>query len=395
MSEPELMTGSPPPSEQQVTLHNWRVPPFNRWSFHHVQELVPSATIEPNSANHTEFTSEQKDLSDITFIDHLGAKQSVAEFMPANQTDAFLVLHQGRVVYERYFNGMREQTPHIAMSVSKSLTAGLVGVFVDRGLLDPKAGVTRLLPELQGSAFEDCTLQHLLDMTAGVEFSEDYLAASGDIVEYREVSGWKPLSPASEVRDLRTWLTLRKKSGVHGAAFHYVSPCTDLLGWVLERAGGKPFHELFSEMIWQPLGAKYPAYVTVDALGAPRTAGGICLSLRDLARFGQLYLNQGQHKDRPLISKTWVHDTTQNFDRDAWRAGELADFLPTGGYRNKWWILGNDLGAFTGIGVYGQWIYVAPKTDTVIAVFSSQPLPVDDNISFDSLACFDAIARGW
>ena len=392
MTDECLMQGSPPPATQQVTLSNWRMPPFNRWSFHHVQQLVPCAIIARDESTTSPLPVHGKTLPAVDFINHCGEQKSLEQFMQDSQTDAFLVMRRGQIVFEKYFNGMTPRTTHIAMSVSKSLTAALVGVFVGKGWLNPADTVIQLIPELAGSAFADCTLQHLLDMTAGVDFNEDYLADAGLIVEYREVSGWKPRSTTTPPHDLRSWLSLRKKSGVHGERFHYVSPCTDLLGWVLERSGGKPFHELFAEFVWGPMGAQYDAFVTVDSLGAPRTAGGICLTLRDLARFGQLFLQHGVIDGEQIIPQAWVADTVHNFERESWRNGESYAMLPNGGYRNKWWITGNELGAYTGIGVYGQWIYVAPKTETVIAVFSSQPLPVDDKITTDSLACFEAIA---
>ena len=279
------------------------------------------------------------------------------------------------------------------MSVSKSLSATLAGVYVSAGHLDPSDMVIEVIPELAGSAFEDCTVQHLLDMTAGVDFNEDYLADEGLIVEYREVSGWNPPTSKTVDGDLRSWLPVLRKKGTHGQAFHYVSPCTDLLGWVLERAGGEPFNEAFSSHLWAPMGAEFDGYITVDRLGAPRTAGGICVTLRDLARFGQMYLERGVSAGTQVVPVEWIDDTVYNYDRAAWRAGELADTLPGGGYRNKWWVTGNGHGAYTGSGVHGQWLYIDPTAETVIAVFSSQPVPADEDVFEASLTCFNTIAQ--
>ena len=393
MTDSTLMLGSPPSKDTQVTLENWRIEPFNRWAFHHVRELIPSAGISRGTGPLRSLDTRPRDLMSLGFTNHEGVEIDVERFLTTTQTDGFLVLHHGRIVTERYFNGLTESQPHILMSVSKSLTATLAGIVVSRGLLDPSKTVIELIPELAGSAFEDCTLQHILDMTVGIEFDEDYLANEGLITEYREVSGWKPPTPATIDGDLRSWLPGLKKCGEHGTKFHYVSPCTDLLGWIMERATGKPFHQLFSEEVWEPMGAQFDAYVTVDRFGASRTAGGICVTLRDLARFGQMLLDNGHANTRQIVPANWINETVTSFDRVAWRAGEGFDFLPEGGYRNKWWVIGNDLGAYTGIGVYGQWLYVAPGAQTVIAVFASQPSPVDDNISNDSIGCFEAIAR--
>ena len=393
MSNQPLMSGSPPSEENQVTLANWWTPPFNQWAFSHVRELIPTALIARGAGAVRPLESQSRDLMGIKFTTHEGVETDLESFLNRTQTDGFAVLHRGRVVTERYFNGLRPRQPHILMSVSKSLTATLAGILVSQGLLDPTQTLIKLIPELCESAFADCTLQQLLDMTVGVEFDEDYLANTGLITEYREVSGWRPPSAKTVDGDLRSWLPTLRKSGEHGAMFHYVSPCTDLLGWIIERAGGNTFNELFSQLVWEPMGAEFDAYVTVDRLGAPRTAGGICVTLRDLARFGQMFLHNGHANTQQVVPTDWIVDTTTNADPVAWKAGESAEFLPGGGYRNKWWVIGNKLDAYTGIGVYGQWLYIAPQADTVIAVFASQPLPVDDAISNDSIACFEAIAR--
>ena len=390
---PDLMTSFAAAKDGQVTLDNWRTPPYNRWAFQHVRELIPSANIWRGPGPVWQFDRHPTDLMSVLFTDHTGAVTDVARFLAANQTDGFLVMHHGRIVTERYFNGFKEHRPHILMSVSKSLTATLASIFIGRGVLDPSQTVTDLMPEVKGSAFEDCTLQHILDMTVGVDFMENYLDDTGMFAQYREVSGWKPPSPENADGDLRSWLPTLQKKGEHGTAFHYVSPCTDLLGWILERAGGRAFYALFSDIIWQPMGAEFDAYITVDRLGAQRTAGGICVTLRDLARFGQMLLEGGHANGLQIVPYSWIEDTVLNGDRAAWLAGESEAFLPSGCYRNKWWITGNDHGAYTGIGVYGQWLYIDPTASAVIAVFSSQPLPDDDNVSIDSIRCFEAIGR--
>ena len=393
MDNVNLMKGSPPSAQAQVTLANWRTPPFNRWAYHHVRELIPTACISRGAATVWSLAYQPQELMDLRFTNHENTLVSVEKFLHSSQTDGFLVLHQGRIVTERYFNDLKQHEPHILMSISKSLTATLAGILVSRGLLDPTRPVNALMPELADSAFADCTLQHILDMTVGIDFDEDYLADAGLITAYREVSGWKPTTAETIGGDLRSWLPGLRKSGEHGAKFHYVSPCTDLLGWIVERVSGKAFHELFSELVWEPMGAEFDGYVTVDRLGASRTAGGLCVTLRDLARFGQMWLDNGRAGTRQVVPPEWIHDTVTNVDRCAWKAGDALEFLPQGGYRNKWWITGNSMDAYTGIGVYGQWLYIAPQAQTVIAVFASQPLPVDDNLSNDAISCFEAIAQ--
>ena len=246
MPDHDLMQ-SFPAGDKQVTLENWRTPPWNRWAYQHVSELVPSAQIWHGAGPVWELPRVGQDISGIAFTDHAGKASTLGAFLDNHQTDGICVLHRGHIIMEHYRNDLRAHRPHILMSVSKSITALVIGNLVDRGLLDTAEGIMHLIPEAKGSAFGDCTLQHMLDMTVGVDFTEDYLADAGLITQYREVSGWKPPSDPENLGDLRSWMCGLKKKGEHGAAFHYVSPCTDMLGWVIERATGKPYGEVVSE----------------------------------------------------------------------------------------------------------------------------------------------------
>src|SRR5256885_4262288 len=141
-----------------ATLANWRTAPFNRWAFHHVRELVPSADI----AN---------DCSRISTLPRAQAEiPGAVEFFDATDGDGLLVMHKGSVVLERYANGMTQDTPHILMSVSKSMLGLLSGILAARGMLDLGAQVTSILPELSGTAYRGATLRHLLDMRSGIGF---------------------------------------------------------------------------------------------------------------------------------------------------------------------------------------------------------------------------------
>src|ERR1041384_5665131 len=253
-----------------ATLANWRVAPHNRWAFHHVRELIPTADIANDPRRIRDFPSRAEAIDE--------------RFLAETDTDGFVILHRGRIVSEYYANGMTPDAPHILMSVTKSMLGLLIG------LLDIDVGrrVTDLLPKLSDTAYKGATIRHLLDMRAGVAFNEDYLATSGPIVEYRKATGWNPLGPGETASDLHSFYAKLKDSDVdHGGRFHYVSPNTDLLGWVIEAATGRRYADLMSECLWKRIGAERSAYIAVDRLGAPRTAGGMCVTARDLARVGQ------------------------------------------------------------------------------------------------------------
>ena len=339
----------------QVTLANWRTAPFNRWAFHHVRELVPSADIPHDP-------SAVRALPRAT-LDFAGVK--LEEFLRDTDTDGMAILHRGRLVFERYANGMSDEAPHILMSVSKSM----LGVLIHEISLDAERRVAEFLPELKGTAYEGATVRQLLDMRAGIVWDENYLAASGPIVDYRKSTGWNPLAPGEPPSDLKSFLQRVKETEPHGGAFHYVSPNSDLLGWLVERATGRRYAELMSERVWKPAGAERSAYITVDRLGAVRTAGGMCTTLRDLARVGQWLIEERGDFLQGLARG----------DPKAWKAGDLVQYFPglPMRYRSQWYLLDGDAPLAFGLGIHGQNLFVDAARQIVIAKFSSQAAPLD------------------
>jgi hypothetical protein len=377
-----------------VTLANWRQPPWNCWAFHHVPELLPVARIAHDPARVSALPQNPRALGSFEFTGPAGVRWTLDRLLPQTSTDGFMVLHQGQVAFEWYGNGLTPTNPHIVFSVSKSITGILAGILVERGQLDPDAPVLRYIPEASGSAYGDCTVRHVLDMNVGITFVENYLDTTGDFARYRAATGWNPVDNPALATDLRSFLvTLRRGENPHGAKFHYVSPNSDLLGWILERASGMPYAQLLSELIWTKLGAEADAHVTVDRLGAARSAGGIGVTLRDLARFGEMVRNFGRASDRQVAPRWWIEDILNNGDQRPWLATETAaKFLPNGRYRSQWYMIGNASGAYCAIGIHGQWIYIDPAAEMVIAKLSSQPLPLDEATDRLLLAAFEAIA---
>jgi CubicO group peptidase (beta-lactamase class C family) len=350
-----------------ITLENWRSAPHNRWAFHHVRELVPSAEIENDPARIRELPRGEQSLENLRIDPDSGEGLSLEQFLQQTDTDAVVILRGGRLVYERYFNGMKPGSPHILMSVSKSLLGLLAGRLAARGQLDVDAAVTRYIPEARGTGFEGASVRQLLDMRTGLDFAEDYLATSGPMVAYRESTGW---NPSDHTSDLHSFLVTLKAARPHGGRFDYLSPNSDLLGWVMERAGGARYADLMSELVWRAAGAERSAYVTVDRLGAARAAGGICTTARDLARVGQWMIEQ----DDP-----WLRDIETRGDRAAWASGSLVAYFPglPMSYRSKWYVLHGAAPMVFGVGIHGQNLFVDRANAVVIAKFSSQAAPLD------------------
>lgn len=391
--EAGLMQGSPASAETQVTLANWRLAPFNRWSFSHVSEIIPSDIIAHDPAHVTPLGNALADLSQVGYRTTNGQNGTAGSMIADTFTDGFLVLRQGRIVTEHYAAALTALRPHIVFSVSKSITGTLAGLLVEKGQLDPSALVSHYLPETKGSAYGDATVRQVLDMTVAIDFTEDYLDPKGDFMRYRRASGWNPVESPESGGDLRSFLaSTRRAAGDHGHTFHYVSPNSDLLGWLLERAAGRKLSDQLSEGIWQHIGAEMPAYVTVDRLGAARTAGGMSATLRDLGRFGEMMRHYGTVAGKTVVPRIWVDDILKNGDKDAWARGDMASFIVGGKYRSKWYIVDEAREAFCAVGIHGQWIFVDRKAETVIIKVSSQPLPVDEGMDRHILAALKAIA---
>jgi CubicO group peptidase (beta-lactamase class C family) len=365
------MAGVPPfPEQSLVTLANWQDPPFNRWSFQHIRELIPTARIARGAAP-APLPRAERDVLGFRFS-YGDGELTVAEMLEETYTDGFLVLHQGRVVAEHYFNGMAPDVPHLLMSVSKSVTSAVAGVLAGQGLLRVSAAVEEIVPELGGTSFEGATVQDLLDMRAGTRFDESYDNPEADVRTYERVYLWRPDNGDPRPADALGYFATLQNDGPHGGPFRYRSILTDVLAWVIERAAGARLHELISRELWQPMGAEFDAEITLDGHGNPMADGGICASLRDLARFGQLYLEGG----RGIVPKDWIEDTIRGAPDGARAFAEGDDspgYPPGAHYRNCWWIRDPGVPFYQASGINGQNIFVHVPSQTVVAKFSTWP----------------------
>lgn len=375
----------------EVTLDNWKDYPYSTWSLQHVSELIPIATIEGSSSVSMARELDQEILNLTT--GKADDSERIVDFLERSFTDAFLVVHRGRVVGEYFANGMDASTPHLVFSVSKSIAGLLTGAVMRDFGLDPDSKVTEYLPEAEESAYADSTVRNLLDMQVSVDFEETYESKDGLYARYRRSMLWMPAGAEEQFsrEDLASYvLSLPKGKGEHGKVFSYRSPNTDVLGLVLEKISGIRYPDLLSRFLWKPIGAE-TATITVDNLGASRVAGGISCTVQDLALLGDLLNSGGLASGVQVIPRDWIEDTITGGDVPAWKAGDFARLFPMGSYRNQWYSLGN--GTLCAIGIHGQWLYADPKNEIVIVRMSSQPAPDDDELDSGIVEIFTLISR--
>jgi CubicO group peptidase (beta-lactamase class C family) len=360
-----------------VTSANWLDAPYNRLGFRRVGKLVQTAPIARGTGPVLELPRAERDLGGFAF-EHLGRALDLDTLLDETYTDGFLVVHDGAVICERYFNGMAPSETHLLMSVSKSLNAALCGVLVGRGALTPDDLVTEHVEELRGTAWEGCRVQHLLDMRVGARW--DF-----EVDEYTilDVSDYRTHDRKDIPADTATWIRSVDRVGDHGGPFAYNSLATDVLGWVLERAGGAPVPELFSDCLWAPIGPEHDAEIMLDHKGFAIVEGGFCASLRDVARAGLMWLQDGTLGGRQIVPATWVERLRVRDQELIDAYGEPSDL---GGqsaepfYHDNWWIWDAERGIHAGVGMNGQCLFVHRPSRTVVAKLSTFPGALDDDL---------------
>jgi len=349
----------------------------------HVRKVLGTADLRgPAGQAVFELAGKQRDLGGLEVPVGDGPGRTLAAVLEATHTDAFLVLHDGAVACEAYFGGMTPETPHMWQSVSKSLVSCVAGNLAADGRLDVEGRVGAYVPELDGSAYGDARVRHLLDMQVGVDYSEDYADPDSDVNELDRLYGVRPPRSPDHPGSSYDYATTARKKGEHGREFDYVSLDVNVLAWVLERATGVWLPDLIRGEVWGKLGGEHDAYIALDAAGSAQAESGMCSSLRDLARLGLALSRAGELGGRQVVPAQWVERVMQGGDREAFARHDEANVLPDGSYKHNFWVAraGADA-AFMGLGIYGQMVYVNPKAQLVVAKFSTQPVA-------DSTECF-------
>lgn len=369
------MQGFPPPPDKTVRLANVLQYPNARWAFHHIRELGPTATIWRGAGQPSALQPALRDLDGLRFDDGQGRQLDLLGWQRSTYTDALLVLHRGRLVYERYDAGMQTQQPHALWSLSKSLIGLLATQLIHEGRIDPSALVSRYLPELKDSAWGDATVQQTLDMTTGVQYSEDFANPASGIFQYLIAAGLLPESPAhAGPRSVLAYLPTVMKAGTHGDGFQYKTVDTEVIGWLLQRVTGQSLAELMSKRLWQPLGAAEDGYIWVDGSGAQLASIGIGTTGRDLARLGEMVRLQGRYNGHEVLAPAVIAEIRKGASPEKFKAAGQP--MRAGySYHNFWWVSHDSDGSFEAKGLHGQHVHVNPAAELVVVKLSSHPVP--------------------
>ena len=390
------MVGSPPSADRTVRFEDgsYFQFPAMRWSVSNFRQLMPTINVSRGLGAPVPLeTVLRKDIDGISFVP-LGSRAPMTweQSLAATYTDGIVVMHRGKVVYERYFGVLKPEGQHAAMSVTKSLVGTLGAMLVAQGRIDADKRVAEYVPELADSAFGSATVRQVLDMTTGLKYSEDYADPDAEVWAHARAGNPLPKPKGYEgPRSYYEFLQTVQPQGEHGKAFAYKTVNTDVLGWVIARATGRNVAQLLSENIWSRLGAEQDGYFTVDSIGTPFAGGGLNTGLRDLARFGEMLRNGGRFNGHQIVPEAVIDDIRGGGDKQAFAKAGYS-LLKDWSYRSMWWVTSKEGGAFMARGVHGQRIYVDPKAEMVIVRYASHPVANNSANDPVTLPAFDALA---
>ena len=370
--------------------------PALRYSVCHMRQYLPTTNVpRNNTARITPFRYrlDMDAIDRLTFIP-LGHTEPMTwrESLTQNYADGVIILHKGRVVYERYFENLTPEGVHAVMSVTKSFTGTLAATLVAEGKLDPTRLVSYYIPELAGSGFGDATVREVMDMTTAIRYSEEYTDPNAEVWAFSAAGNPFADHPAGTPQGYHDYLRTVRKDGTHGEQFGYRTVNTEVLGWIVERVGGATVAEQLQRRIWGRMGMEQDAYYQVDAVGTPFAGGGLNASLRDLARFGEMMLQGGRWQGRQIIPAEVVEDIRFGSNVAPFAASDYGKKLPGWSYRNMWWVSNNADGAFMARGVHGQAIYIDPAAEMVIVRLASNPNASNTLNDYISLPAYQAVA---
>lgn len=362
-----------------------------------MREFMPTTNVPRGNDAHLRsfrYRLDEEAIDRLTFapLNDPSASLTWRESLQLNHTDGIIILHSGKVIYERYFGEMTSENLHALMSVTKSFTGTLAAILVAEGKLDPQQRVDFYLPELARSGFADATVRQVMDMTTAIDYSEDYTDPNAEVWKFSTAGNAMLEHPEGTLQGYHDYLATVRKNGTHGKAFGYRTVNSDVLGWIVERVGGAPLAEQLRARIWSRMGMEQDAYYQVDATGTAFAGGGLNAALRDLARFGEMLRCGGKWHGEQIIPAAVVHDIRFGGSTTPFEASPYNKTLTGWCYRNMWWVTNNPNGAFMARGVHGQAIYIDPAAEMVIVRLASNPIASNTHNDPISLPAYQAVA---
>ncbi|MEU9592736.1 serine hydrolase domain-containing protein [Streptomyces sp. NPDC048219] len=341
------------------------------------RELSPSRRVWRGRGPARPLPEQPYDLDALDLLGSDAGTLKLPELFAAAQTDAFLVMHRGTVVYERHLHGAEAHTPHFNASAAKSYLGLVAATLAHRGLLDRTATASSYVPELAGTAFGEARVQDLLHMGTRVSYAGRPFDKAIEAHRYHAV-----IAPSLRPNGYRGPATIRehlqtaRATGAPGEEFRYENGNVEALAEVLRRITGSTTSDLLGDLLWTGLGAEEDAYYVLDGDGVEAACGGFSATLRDVARLGEMLRCGGAVGDRQVVPEevaaTIAGGVPDGYPRRVRFPAAAPDSPATLSYHDLWWILNDPYGSYMASGIHGQRLFVSPGLELVIAHFGSQ-----------------------
>jgi CubicO group peptidase (beta-lactamase class C family) len=356
-------------------------PKFFVGGFSHYDELLESRVVRRAA---TPWRLRRVSAEPALRYGYQGQTRTLDDYLARNPTTGLLIARDDTILVERYQYARTERDRFTSFSMAKTVTAMLIGIAIDEGRIrsvdDPAAAY---VPELAGTEYGGTSLRHLLQMSSGVRFTENYSGQDdvsrffGETVLQGGPGGVEAVKPYNE------------RLGSSGSRFAYASVETQVLGLVLRGAIGRPVADYLSEKIWQPMGAEADATWIVDAAGQEATYCCLNAVLRDYGRFGLVLAHDGRRGDRQIIPAAWLHAAT-TVAPEAWH---LRPYTATRyfGYGYQTWIFPGEPRRFALRGVHGQALYVDPSSRLVLVHTAVRKGAADSNA--ETVALWEGVVK--
>lgn len=360
--------------------------PLNSFTFHLVDWAYPIETV-PRS-KHVFALQEPTGKFDLEYsID--GRKKNFRDFVDGTFTTSILLLRENQILAEEYFYLTGRSTRFLGHSLSKSVTSTLVGIALEKGFLRSLDQTVDTFPgPFKDTGFAKATIRDLLNMTSGMEATEDWQNPESTVVKFADAV----LSFDGSVFDV---VINQRKVAEPGQIFNYSTTDTQVLGWLLEKATGQSIAKFNASHLWDSIGTEADAFYYLT-FGEPRTAipgGSFNATTRDYARFGLMALYEGRLGDHQVVSKGWFDLSPDSENRKVGNLGK--GYPPDMGYHKSWWVLDNQGRRFCAWGIYGQ--FICADRDSRVVMVKTSAFPAADSPTHEKevLAFFAAFAEKY
>ena len=371
------MQGFPPPADKTIYRFDDGLSEDEySWAFQHMGQINFVDPISRGNAAITVLPYSDENLLDEKFSMRGHEAVELRELLKQMKVDGFIVLQDGVILGEAYYNGLKPDTRHIVFSVTKSMVGLLIGTLISDGLIDTQKIASDYLPELQGTAIGRATVQQILDMTASVQWNHDRSDDSSEVRVNSMAGAFSVRPPDFQFANTLEFLQSLKPNIEHGTDYVYSPANTETLGWIATRVLQQNWQDAFAERIWSKLGAEHNALITVDPQGHGFATAGMNATLRDLARIGLMLEGEGRFNGQQIVPQAFIEDTVNGSDsvRAAFRnSPERRRLGDQAYYHNQFRVVDSQAGEFVARGAFGQMIYVNMARN-IVGVFLSTNL---------------------